>query len=46
VQAEHAETGARVEVEWTVEARRGRIPATVTELPFFNPPRKTAVVTP
>jgi aminomethyltransferase len=43
VQADHAETGARVEVEWTVEARRGRIPATVTELPFFNPPRKTAV---
>jgi hypothetical protein len=27
-----------------VEARRSRTPATVVELPFFNPPRKTATV--
>ena len=37
---EHAEEGTRVEVEWTVEARRGRAPATVVPLPFFDPPRK------
>ena len=39
---EHAEEGTRVEVEWTVEARRGRAPATVVPLPFFDPPRKRA----
>ena len=42
VDAGHSETGTRIEVEWTVEARRGRVPATVADLPFFNPPRKTA----
>ena len=44
VDAGHSETGTRIEVEWTVEARRGRVPATVADLPFFNPPRKTATV--
>jgi glycine cleavage system T protein (aminomethyltransferase) len=34
--------GTRIDVEWTVEARRSRVPATVVELPFFNPERKTA----
>jgi hypothetical protein len=29
-------------VEWTVEARRGRVPARVVPLPFFDPPRKRA----
>ena len=33
-----------VEFEWTVEARRSPTPATVVELPFFNPPRKTSTV--
>jgi hypothetical protein len=27
-----------------VEAQRSRVPATVVELPFFNPERKTATV--
>lgn len=36
--------GTRIDAEWTVEARRGRVPATVVELPFFNPERKTATV--
>jgi glycine cleavage system T protein (aminomethyltransferase) len=34
--------GARVEVEWTVEAVRHHVGATVVETPFFNPKRKTA----
>jgi aminomethyltransferase len=36
--------GTRIEVEWTVEARRSRTAATVVELPFFNPARKTSTV--
>jgi aminomethyltransferase len=35
-----AEPGTRVEVEWTVEARRGRVPAVVTALPFLDLERK------
>jgi aminomethyltransferase len=44
VDAGQSEVGTRIEVEWTVEARRSRTPATVVELPFFNPERKTATV--
>jgi len=40
----HSAVGTRIEVEWTVEARRSRTPATVVELPFFDPPRKTSTV--
>jgi len=46
VDAARSEPGTRLEFEWTVEARRSRTPATVVELPFFNPPRKTATVEP
>ena len=42
VGAEHSAVGTRIEIEWTVEARRHRTPATVVELPFFNPIRKTS----
>jgi len=35
-------TGTRLQVEWTVEGRRGRAAATVVPLPFFDPPRKRA----
>jgi aminomethyltransferase len=42
VETEKSEPGTRVEIEWTVEARRGRAAATVAELPFFDPPRKRA----
>ena len=38
----HARTGGRVQVEWTVEARRRLVSATVVDLPFFDPPRKRA----
>ncbi|HVL53488.1 MAG TPA: aminomethyltransferase family protein [Vitreimonas sp.] len=34
--------GTRLEVEWTVEGRRGRVPATVVELPFLDLGRKRA----
>jgi aminomethyltransferase len=34
--------GTRIDVEWTVEARRSRTAGTVVELPFFNPARKTS----
>jgi aminomethyltransferase len=44
VAAAHSTPGTSLEVEWTVEARRGRVGAKVVDLPFFNPPRKTAVV--
>ena len=36
--------GTRIDVEWTVEARRSRTAGTVVELPFFNPMRKTSTV--
>jgi glycine cleavage system T protein (aminomethyltransferase) len=42
VRREFGDIGTRLEMEWTVEARRGTVTATVTELPFFNPPRKPA----
>jgi len=44
VAASHSALGTKLEVEWTVEARRSRTPATVVETPFFDPPRKTAKV--
>ena len=34
--------GTRVQVEWTVEGRRGRVNATVVELPFLDLDRKRA----
>ena len=38
----HARSGGRLQVEWTVEARRRIVSATVVDLPFFDPPRKRA----
>jgi aminomethyltransferase len=40
VAAGSAEAGMELEMEWSVEGERGRIGATVVELPFFDPPRK------
>jgi aminomethyltransferase len=34
--------GTRLEMEYTVEAVRHHVGATVVKTPFFNPPRKTA----
>ena len=36
----HEKIGSKVSVEWTVEARRGRVGATVVEMPFLDLPRK------
>ncbi len=38
----HEALGSKVAVEWTVEARHGRVGATVVELPFLDLPRKRA----
>ncbi len=37
-----AAPGSSVEVEWTVEGRRGRVPAVVSPLPFLDLERKRA----
>jgi aminomethyltransferase len=42
VDARVADPDAHLEMEWSVEGERGRIGATVTALPFFDPPRKRA----
>jgi aminomethyltransferase len=44
VAADQSEVGTRIDVEWTVEARRSRTAGTVVELPFFNPMRKTSTL--
>ena len=36
----HAMVGSTLSVEWTVEGRRGRVGATVVDLPFLDLPRK------
>ncbi|MBV8205635.1 MAG: aminomethyltransferase family protein [Acidobacteria bacterium] len=41
--SEHAEIGTKLEMEYTVEAVRQKVGATVVKTPFFNPARKTAV---
>ena len=43
IDAAQAAPGSVVEVEHTVDAVRHRVGATVTKMPFFNPPRKTAM---
>jgi aminomethyltransferase len=42
VSADQADPGTELWVEWTVEARRGKVRAMVEALPFFDPPRKRA----
>jgi aminomethyltransferase len=42
IDAPYTAAGTAVEFELTVEAVRHRVPATVVQTPFFNPPRKTA----
>jgi glycine cleavage system T protein (aminomethyltransferase) len=43
VKREFTRIGTKLEFEITVEAVRHRVPATVVQTPFFNPPRKAAV---
>jgi glycine cleavage system T protein (aminomethyltransferase) len=40
VPSSHEAVGSRVDVEWTVEGRRGRVAATVVALPFLDLERK------
>jgi glycine cleavage system T protein (aminomethyltransferase) len=42
VESKFEAPGTRLSVEWTVEARRGTVDASVVALPFFDPPRKRA----
>jgi aminomethyltransferase len=42
VPPQHEGIGSHLEVEWTVEGRRGRVAATVVPLPFLDLPRKRA----
>jgi len=42
VPPQHEAPGSRLSVEWTVEGRRGRVGATVVELPFLDLARKRA----
>jgi aminomethyltransferase len=43
VQREHSQLGSKLKMEFTVESARRTVTATVVKLPFFSPPRKTAV---
>ena len=38
----HYTPGTSLQIEFTVEAVRHRVPARVVQTPFFNPPRKTS----
>ena len=42
VETEHAKPGTSLQMEITIEAMRLKTNVKVTNLPFFNPPRKTA----
>jgi aminomethyltransferase len=46
IAAQHTAPGTTLEFEVTIEAVRHRVPATVVQTPFFNPPRKTGPVFP
>ena len=43
VEAVYAQPGTDLRMEYTVEAVRHQVSARVVPLPFFNPPRKTAM---
>jgi len=43
IETEHSKPGTQLQIEITIEAIRLKTSAKVTNLPFFNPPRKTAV---
>jgi glycine cleavage system aminomethyltransferase T len=42
VPPKYERTGSKLQVEWTVEGRRGRVGAQVVELPFLDLDRKRA----
>ena len=40
VDPRHEAPGTPLEIEWSVEGERGRVDATVVELPFLDLPRR------
>jgi aminomethyltransferase len=42
IEARFEPVGTELEISWTVEGRRTRVPATVVDLPFLDLPRKRA----
>ncbi|MGA2696595.1 MAG: aminomethyltransferase family protein [Terriglobales bacterium] len=42
IETDHAELGAKVQMEITIEAIRHKVTARIVKMPFFNPARKTA----
>ena len=46
IRREYAAVGSRLRVEFTIDAVRHKVEATVVRTPFFNPPRKVAVPPP
>ncbi len=42
IETDHAEMGAKVQMEITIEAIRHKVTARIVKMPFFNPARKTA----
>jgi aminomethyltransferase len=43
VSREHSSVGTTLSMEMTVEAARHTVSAKIVAMPFFNPPRKTAM---
>jgi aminomethyltransferase len=43
VETAHSEIGTKLQLEITIEAIHQKVTAKVVKIPFFNPPRKTAV---
>jgi aminomethyltransferase len=43
VETAHSRLGDKLQMEITIEAVRQNVTATIVNMPFFNPPRKTAV---
>jgi aminomethyltransferase len=43
VETSHSQIGTKLQLEITIEAIHQKVTARVVKLPFFNPPRKTAV---
>jgi aminomethyltransferase len=43
VETAHSQLGTKLQMEITIEAVRRKVTAKVVKLPFFSPPRKTAV---
>jgi aminomethyltransferase len=43
IETSHSKIGTRLQMEITIEAIRQKVTAKIVKMPFFNPPRKTAV---